>query len=81
MVLGKDILLNDIHMMEDFAVIGRFASKWIAMVILKKWTETNCSSLSGYYPCCLIMFKGWMEIVNSIEDVGKILQGHWLWGS
>lgn len=45
MVLGKDIKLNDIHMMEGFTVVGRFDSKYISMGVLKKWTKTNFSSL------------------------------------
>lgn len=69
LLLGKYLQLNEIHEMDDSAVIGKFARKMISMVIISKWIEKNIFPILCYYPWCLILVKGWMGWISNSTNM------------
>jgi len=82
LILGENIQLNEITMMQQETRVKKFVSKWIYANYLHHWISQAFFLVLGYLPKILVLAKHWMEWTFCLDlGMHKFLLGSWSFGA
>jgi hypothetical protein len=80
MVVGHDVVLDDVPSFYEKTSVGRFCRKNMRVPALGKWALNNWKAMLSYTLVFHILPKGWICFRFELDrDASEILRQNWQW--
>lgn len=75
MVLGNDLGMENVELMSESTIVGKFMNIQVCLSSLKEWcNNSGWNKFLGYSTLLYVLLKGWVCFVFSLSsDVSKVL--------